>query len=188
MEIDSCLIAKCINAERKAQQALFEACFPFLIRLCRTYSRDDQEAMSHLNEGFYKILKGLPSWKQHIPFENWAKRIMLNAIIDNYRRQKSYRMQQQMSPEDIKSLEQKLSVIQIEDPAVDAEEMLDWLRDLPLLTAQIFGLHAIEGYSYEEISNWLEMKQVTVRWHVWEARKKLAARFRNVIKSHQKNI
>jgi RNA polymerase sigma factor (sigma-70 family) len=188
MEIDSQLIAKCINAERKAQQALFEACFPFLVRLCRIYSRDDQEAMSHLNEGFYKILKGLPTWKQHIPFENWAKRIMLNAIIDNYRRQKSYRQQQAMSPEDIKALEQNISVVQVESPVVDAEEMLDWLRDLPVLTSQIFGLYAIDGYSYEEISNWLEMKQVTIRWHVWEARKKLAKRFETVIKSHQKNL
>ncbi|MBK7429331.1 MAG: hypothetical protein IPI60_21035 [Saprospiraceae bacterium] len=56
------------------------------------------------------------------------------------------------------------------------------------MTSQIFGLYAIDGYSYEEISTWLEMKQVTIRWHVWEARKKLAARFEKVIKSHQKNL
>lgn len=188
MDIDSGLIARCIGGERKAQQALFEACFPFLMRLCRTYSRDDQEAMAHLNEGFYKVLKGLPSRKQHIPFENWAKRIMLNTVIDNYRRQKSYRLQLQMSPENIISMEQKQCIIQEEEAVVDAEEMLDWLRDLPVLTSQIFGLYAIEGYSYSEISTWLEMKQVTVRWHVWEARKKLASRFEKVIKSHQKNL
>lgn len=93
-----------------------------------------------------------------------------------------------MSPEDIKALEQNMSVVSVENPAVDAEQMLDWLRDLPVLTSQIFGLYAIDGYSYEEISTWLEMKQVTIRWHVWEARKKLAARFEKVIKSHQKNL
>ena len=84
------LIQHCIEKRRGADEALFRHCFSFLWPTCRTYSQDDQEAMHYLNAGFYKILTGLQKWNRTIPFQNWAKRVVINAIIDDKRKTLKY--------------------------------------------------------------------------------------------------
>jgi RNA polymerase sigma factor (sigma-70 family) len=167
------LAEQCKSGNRKAEQALFEACFPFLWTTCRVYSIDDQEAMNFLNLGFYKVLCGLPKWKKDSPFKPWAKRVTINAIIDEMRRYQKHKnitssihldeLQDQM-PESINSFE-------IESAC---DYIIEMIRRLPTLSAHVFNLYAIEGMPYPEISQLLGITESTARWHVHESRKKLS--------------
>ena len=44
---------------------------------------------------------------------------------------------------------------------------------LPEVTKSVFTKYAIEGYSHREISEQLDIKENTSKWHLFEARKKL---------------
>ena len=41
--------------------------------------------------GFLKIVTQLEKWREQIPFEAWGRRIMINTIIDEYRKNKKER-------------------------------------------------------------------------------------------------
>ncbi len=173
MNVDRHLINKCIEKNNKAQQALYETCFAYFMSICRRYSRDDQEAMSLLNLGFYKVLVGLSKWKDHIPFKTWAKRVLVNAIIDEYRKNKKYKAVE-YHPEHMEiGSQQEHSTHNLSDNIWAEEEILEWTRSLPAMTAQVFNLYAVEGYPNDEIAEKLNITEVTVRWHIYEARKRL---------------
>ena len=57
--------------------------------------------------------------------------------------------------------------------AMDAEEIQKILDHLPPATKITFNLFAIDGYSYKEIAEELNIGYETVKWHVKEARKRL---------------
>jgi RNA polymerase sigma factor (sigma-70 family) len=182
MNVDKRLIEECCQNKRRAQQALYEACFPYFISICRRYSRDDQEAMSLLNIGFYKILTGLPKWKDHIPFKTWSKRVLINALIDEYRKNKVYKESTLQAEQIEPYVGQKHSDQNDSDKVWAEEELLRWTRTLPAMTAQVFNMYAVEGFPYEEIAKSLNVTESTVRWHVFEARKKLKVLIEMTIK------
>ena len=181
MHIEQNLIDQCIAKNQRAQQALFEACFPFLIKICRSYSRDDQEAMSYLNGGFYKILKGLKNKPDEIPFNSWAKRIVINSIIDHYRKYKKHR--------DSHRAVENLSIISNNnikfdpyhvDQIFEAEDIIAMIRSLPKMTSLVFTLYAVDDFEYTEIAKKLDITESTVRWHVSKARRELIKRIEKI--------
>lgn len=177
MNVDKRLLEECRQKKRKAQQTLYEACFPYFMSICRRYSRDDQEAMSLINIGFFKILVGIPKWKEHIPFKTWAKRVLINAIIDEYRKNRIYK-ERTIQTEFLEPLIGKTkSDFNDSNKLWAEEELLQWTRMLPPMTAQVFNLYVVEGFPYEEIAKNLNVTESTVRWHVFEARKKLKVMF-----------
>ena len=54
--------------------------------VCIRYKKNEADASAVLNAGFLKILKGLKSYKPEVPFEAWARRIIINTIIDEFRK------------------------------------------------------------------------------------------------------
>ena len=174
MKVDGNLLEKCIAGEEKAERALFEACFPFLMRTCMLYSRDRQEAMGYLNQGFYKILKGLKKKKKKIPFPVWAKRVVINSIIDDYRKYGKNKDIEQLVAEPVtyesksRNFDQNLA-----DLLFETGDIIAMIKRLSKMTSMVFLLYAVDEYSYREISSKLGMAESTVRWHVSKARSDL---------------
>jgi RNA polymerase sigma factor (sigma-70 family) len=165
------LIQHCLENRRGADEALFRHCFSFLWPTCRTYSQDDQEAMHYLNAGFYKILKGLQKWNQTIPFQNWAKRVVINAIIDDKRKTLKYNNHETILDQiPIKTAESEVTGRFLDE---ECEYLLSIIRSLPKTTSLVFSLFAVNEFTYEEIAGKLGISETTVRWHIADARKKI---------------
>ena len=174
MNVTLQLIESCKAKKPVAQKQLYEACFSYFIAICRRYTKDDQEAMSLLNLGFYKVLMGLEKYNTDISFKAWSKRVLINAIIDEYRKNKNYKENtNHIDHMDFGEAAQSGSTDNLSNHIWAEEELLSWTRQLPGMTAQVFNLFAVEGYPYEEIAEKLQVTEVTVRWHVHEARKRL---------------
>lgn len=60
-----------------------------------------------------------------------------------------------------------------------AEEILSFLKQLSPSTATVFNLYVIEGYNHKEIAKLLTISEGTSKWHLSEAKKKLAVMLRN---------
>lgn len=174
MQVEDELLDRCKSGDKRAQQALFKACFPFLMKCCRLYSRDEQEAMAYLNAGFFKILKGLKGRKSDIPFAVWARRVLVNCIIDHYRKHRKYREQIQ-SVEDLTELHFTYQDFDsnLADLVFETGDLLAMIRDLTEMTSRVFLLYAVEEFNYREIALKMKISESTVRWHVSKARSEL---------------
>lgn len=187
MDIKEDLLKQCAGNNTGAQKELFEACFPYLMSICRLYSKDDQEAMSLLNLGFYKILNGLAKKKKSVPFRPWCRRVQINAIIDEFKKHKK-KNAREVSVEEWERYETGMDSISqnLADLMFDAEDIVAMIRQLPETTATVFNLYALEECPYSEISTLLGITESTARWHVSNARKKLIKMLR--VEYPEKNI
>jgi RNA polymerase sigma factor (sigma-70 family) len=177
MQIKKELLDQCIAKNQRAQQALYKACFPFFMKICRPYSRDDQEAMSLLNGGFYKVLTGISKKPTEIPFVMWAKKVLINSIIDHYRKNKKHN-ERHHCIEDVSIYERPNKQFEpfVADYVFEVEEIVALIRNLPTTTSMVFTLFAVDDYSYPEIADRLNITESTVRWHISKARKELIDR------------
>ena len=165
------LLNRCKKGDRKAQSTLYECCFGFLMSTCLRYTRNEDDAHSYLNLAFYKILTKLDSFKIDLSFQAWSKKVLINSILDEIRKDKRYR--QHVSLEEESSMSSQGNPVLFETEAVSAEEIYAYIRSLPPMTATVFNLYAIDGYKHKEIGKQLGMSDNTSKWHYHEARRKL---------------
>src|SRR5438552_16602854 len=88
MDIQPTLINRCIKGERKAEYELFKLCFSYLMSICIRYTRQQEKAKEVLNMGFYKVITNLKKYDQAQPFKPWLRRVMINTLINEYKKEK----------------------------------------------------------------------------------------------------
>lgn len=175
MQPDPQLIQDCLRQDRSAQERLYKACFGTLMGICRRYHRDREEAISALNLGFFKILSNLSKYRPEVPFQAWISRIMINAIIDEFRRSQRYKQAHVAVDFTEQTAYHEEQPFQRGEYQLDAEEVEQLLHRLPPTTRQVFNLFAMDGYSHKDIGQLLGITEGTSKWHVAEARKQLTA-------------
>lgn len=172
MVVDQKIISGCIAGERPSQFALYELCYSALKNVCLRYVHQDEEVRALLNMGFFKILSNLDRYDSHIPFEAWGRRIMINHIIDEYRKNKRER---ELTIYTDNAGADYISMVDLNHADLDyeAEELLAMIRKLPQPYNKAFNLFAIDGYSHKEIAEILDCNENSSKWYVNQARKKL---------------
>ncbi|MEM6766374.1 MAG: RNA polymerase sigma factor [Bacteroidota bacterium] len=186
MKVDTTLLDACMKEDRLAQSALYRQCFHVLMGVCLRYVKNEQEAVEQLNEGFLKILRNLHSYKPSVPFEAWIKRIMINTMIDHYRKQKRYKEKVLFSddyPEQEAFMNGK--VYNEAERKLDVEQIERCIRKLPAVTQQVFNMFVIDGYSHKEISKMMEISEGTSKWHVSHGRKMLKGMIQKIQQSER---
>ncbi|HOY14089.1 MAG TPA: RNA polymerase sigma factor [Saprospiraceae bacterium] len=171
MHISEDILIKCKSNDRAAQRQLYEQCHGILKGICTRYAKDESEVSALLNLGFFKILSGLQSYQTTIPFEAWARRIMINHIIDEYRKNK--KLNALVNYNDCEIEESSYIQINETDEKYDAEALIFIIRKLPEPLLSAFNLFAIDGYSHEEIAGILSCSVGTSKWYLNQARNKL---------------
>ncbi|RMG61910.1 MAG: RNA polymerase sigma factor [Bacteroidetes bacterium] len=172
MNLDPRLLTACKKDDRRAQSELYRCCFPVLMAVCLRYASNQDDAVAALNLGFLKILRSLDRWKEHVPFEAWIRRIMINTMIDEYRKQRRY--EAHMTVQDFAEMPEAGPVDFNEaDRRLAAADIEALLHQLPPMSRQVFNLFAIDGYSHKDIAELLEISEGTSKWHVSAARKQL---------------
>lgn len=171
MEINAQLIALCIKQDRRAEYELYKKVYGYLMGICMRYSRDKDSASEALNIGYLKILKNLESYNPQIPFNVWIRRIMVNTLIDEYRKIKRERekvayVENYFDSSDFSEVNEAVSKIEY-------KHLLEQINLLPEATRKVFNLFAIEGYSHKEIGEMLAISEGTSKWHLNAARQKL---------------
>ncbi len=173
-----------MRGDRKAEYQLYRSCFPVLIGVCMRYKQNRDDAVAILNVGFLKILKGLGNYESTVPFEAWIRRIMINAIIDEFRRDRKVR--ELIEYKDFTAnpeAEYEQLDFNKADQQFDAEQLEALISRLPPMSQKVFNLFAIDGYSHMEIGEMLGISSGTSKWHLSFARKKLQEMMRELINS-----
>ncbi len=124
-----------------------------------------------LNMGYLKILNNLEKYNSDMPFKAWIRRIMVNTLIDEYRRNKNLKESISYVEEyyDQEEYSETNSALQ----KLNYNEIISMIDKLPRASAQVFNLYVIDGFSHKEIAEMLEISQGTSKWHLNFARQKL---------------
>ncbi|HRF81212.1 MAG TPA: sigma-70 family RNA polymerase sigma factor [Flavobacteriales bacterium] len=165
--VNETLIARCAKQESKAQYELYRALYGMMMGICSRYERNKQDAMDRMNQGFMKILLNLEQRRPEVPFEAWARRVMINTVIDGFRREKDRRAHEILvAPE-----EQPDSTTANEFlKHMEAEAFAGLLARVPPMSRNVFNLFAIDGFAHQEIATMLGISEGTSKWHVANAR------------------
>lgn len=171
MNVQPHLIALCIKHDRKAEYELYKESYSYLMSICMRYSRDKDTASELLNVGYLKILKNLTTYKPEISFKAWIRRIMINTLIDEYRKNKRERerityVDEYFDSSDYSEVNEALAKL-------NCKQILDEINKLPEATKKVFNLFVIDGYSHKEIGEMLNISEGTSKWHLNSARQKL---------------
>ena len=180
------LLQQCKGNDRKAHFTLYQWCFDDLISICRRYYKNDDELKSAVNMSFLKIIQSMEVIIQKyddLVFFHWMKKIAINHIIDEFRKNKRYRENIDLKDEaemlktdhgysdDRTFWNENLGIIQ---RAIDT---------LPEMSKAVFNLYAIDGYKHEEIGELLNISANTSKVHYFRAKQKL-----QVLLSKQKSL
>lgn len=188
MDITPEILKKCARDDRKAIQCLYEHCFKTLMPVCYRYHNNEEDARSSFNLGFIKILKSLQTMTEEFNFGGWSKRIMINTLIDEYRKAKNYTTHV-TSKETDRELEFSGSSHSNEGEGNMGYEMIMKLvMDLPEITAKVFQLYVIDGYNHREIGDLLDMSEGTSKWHLSTARKILREKLEEIENTNKRLV
>ena len=171
MQIDKKLLEACSKQERLAQNQLYKEVFSYLMNICMRYKNDYDTAGASLNAIFFKVLQNLEKFRKEDSFVPWMKRIAVNHLIDEFRKQK--RENEKLSFVEHLGNSSHAASHHEKEAEMDCQYLLDMIKKLPEVTAKVFNLYAIDGFKHREIAELLAMSENTSKWHLREARKKL---------------
>jgi len=174
----SILIRDCINQSKSAQKKLYDIYAPAAYGVIKRYLYGNESlAQEILNDSFYKILTKLDQYNFQGAFEGWIRRIVVNTITDNLRKNiKDDQPHKEVQPEDAYIQSDSLSKI-------SHKELLQVVQTIPETQRTVFNLFVFENYSHREIGKILGINENNSRWHLNDARKRLKEKLTNILNS-----
>ncbi|MEZ4824864.1 MAG: RNA polymerase sigma factor [Bacteroidia bacterium] len=176
------LIRACIEEDRLAQSQLYRRCFNVLMGVCIRYMKNEEDAVAVLNMGFLKILKNLEKRRPEVPFEAWVRRIMINTVIDEFRKNKRRLETIDYSDFEGGSFPEDFIDLNEAEQKFDAEALTQMIQQLPEMSRKVFNLFAIDGYNHKEIGEMMGISDGTSKWHVSFARTRIKEMIQNAMK------
>jgi RNA polymerase sigma factor (sigma-70 family) len=171
--IDEQLLAQCVQNDNRAQYHLYDLCEHFIMSICIRYAGSKDDADDLLNRSFLKILNNISKYKMEIPFELWVRRITINTIIDEYRKNKKRKEQTEVI--DFDAHQNEFDTIAVNDylAKMDVEQLQNLIDRLPEINRRVFNLFVVDGYNHKEIGNMMGIPEGTSKWHLSNARIRL---------------
>ena len=173
LQVDETLIKECLKNSRQAQKQLYKDCFNSLIHICMRYTNSDLDARALINNGFLKICQNLKKYKTEVPFHVWAKRVLINSIIDEYRKNKRYKDVIAMREHDYELENHSKYSDNDVLKEHESENAAFLLRELPETTRKVLNLYIFDGYNHREIGEILQISENTSRWHLHNGKMRL---------------
>ena len=175
------LIRLVLAGETEAFEALVLAHEKNVYNLALRMTGDPQDAEDMAQEAFLKAYRSLGDFRGESRFSVWLYRVVSNVCLDFLRR-RSRRPSVSLTEEDDEGEElqrdvpdERFSPEALLERKLTREAVRAGLRELPEEQRQILLLREIEGLSYEEIGEILDLEPGTVKSRIFRARKRLCA-------------
>jgi len=159
------LISGCKSKNPGSQKKLFMLLYGYALGIARRYGATNEDAEEIANDGFYKAFTKIEKYQDHIPFQLWLRKIIINTGIDHYRKHKNERIDS--GPYTVKTIQNQGA------QNLDQEYLLNILNKLSPQYKLVFVLNVIEGYKHDEIAELLNISVGTSKSNLSKARKRL---------------
>jgi len=159
------LIRMCLKQDRLAQKELYNRYKNAMYTTAYRMTGDFESANDVLQEAFVKVFRGLSSFRQESTLGAWIKTIVVRTALSKIKTQTNF-----------EDLDQ-----------VDHTKWLDWgnsldteyleraIQDLPDGYRSVFVLIEIEGFSHQEVADFLNISIGTSKSQLFYAKKRLRA-------------
>lgn len=145
------IIYNCQRNDTAAQEQLYRLLAPKLFGVSLKYSRNYTEAEDNLQDGFILIFEKINKFEFKGSFEGWAKRVLINHILQKYRTEGVFEIIHENIPD--------TPDVEVEEDSVSMDFLVSIIQQLPDRYRLVFNLYVIDDYSHKEIA---EMLKITI--------------------------
>jgi len=152
------MLAGCLKNNAASQEALYNRFSPRMLGVCYRFAKNREDAEDMLQEGFIKVFTQMHQYRNEGALEGWIRRIMVHTCINILKKNKKFA--------DSVDIIHANSVHVKEDmiPSImQAKQVVECIRMLPLGYRTVLNLYAIEGFSHKEIAGLLDIEESTSR-------------------------
>jgi len=152
------MLAGSIKHNAAAQEALYNRFSPRMLGVCYRFAKNREDAEDMLQEGYIKVFTQLHQYRGEGALEGWIRRIIVHTCINVLKKNKKFA--------DSVDIIHANSLYVREDmiPSImQAKQVVECIRVLPLGYRTVLNLYAIEGFSHKEIAAILEIEESTSR-------------------------
>ena len=155
---EEAILKGCLSNDVAAQRELYNRYSPKMLAVCYRYAHNREDAEDMLQEGFIKVFLQIHTFENRGAFEGWVRRIIVHTCINILKKNKKFR-------ESVDLIHATgLQVKEESVPAIiQAKQVVECIRLLPMGYRTVLNLYAIEGYSHREIGKILEIEESTSR-------------------------
>lgn len=155
---EEAILKGCLSNDAAAQRELYNKYSAKMLAVCYRYGHSREDAEDMLQEGFIKIFLQIHTFENRGAFEGWIRRIIVHTCINILKKNKKFN-------ESVDIIH--ATGIQVREesvPAViQAKQVIECIRILPIGYRTVLNLYAIEGYSHREIAGMLDIEESTSR-------------------------
>ncbi|MBO9571811.1 MAG: sigma-70 family RNA polymerase sigma factor [Chitinophagaceae bacterium] len=165
---EEAILSGCLQNESLAQRELYARYSPRMLSVCYRFAHNREDAEDMLQEGFIKVFSQIHTFQNKGAFEGWIRRIIVHTCINHLKKNKKFN--------DSVDIIHATGVQIREDSVpsiVQAKQIVECIRLLPLGYRTVLNLYAIEGYSHKEIAGMLDVEESTSRSQYTRAKQML---------------
>lgn len=165
---EDAILSGCLQNDPVAQRELYSKYSPRMLSVCYRFAHNREDAEDMLQEGFIKVFSQIHTFQNKGALEGWIRRVVVHTCINHLKKNKKFN-------ESVDIIH--ASGIQVREESipsiVQAKQIVECIRLLPLGYRTVLNLYAIEGYSHKEISVMLEVEESTSRSQYTRAKQML---------------
>ena len=165
---EEAILQGCLHNDSTAQRELYNRYSPKMLSVCYRFAHNREDAEDMLQEGFIKVFSQIHTFQNKGAFEGWIRRIIVHTCINHLKKNKKFN-------ENVDIIHAtRLQVREESIPSiVQAKQVVECIRLLPLGYRTVLNLYAIEGYSHKEIAGMLDIEESTSRSQYTRAKQML---------------
>jgi RNA polymerase sigma factor (sigma-70 family) len=155
---EQAILVGCLQNDPSAQRELYNRYSPKMLSVCYRFGQNREDAEDMLQEGFIKIFTQIHTFQNKGAFEGWIRRIIVHTCINFLKKNKKFT--ENIDLDHAGYLEVKEETM----PSImQARQIIECIRLLPLGYRTVLNLYALEGYSHKEIGEMLDIEESTSR-------------------------
>ena len=155
---EEAILKGCLQNDPAAQKELYNRYSPKMLSVCYRFAHNREDAEDMLQEGFIKIFSQMHTFGNRGAFEGWIRRIIVHTCINILKKNKKFN-------ESVDIIHATSAMIREDSipSIVQAKQIVECIRMLPIGYRTVLNLYAIEGYSHREIGDMLDIEESTSR-------------------------
>ncbi|HEV2353897.1 MAG TPA: sigma-70 family RNA polymerase sigma factor [Puia sp.] len=165
---EEAILQGCLKNVATAQRELYNRYSPKMLAVCYRFAHNREDAEDMLQEGFIKVFSQMHTFQSKGAFEGWIRRIIVHTCINNLKKNKRFNESLDIvHAHGVQIREESVPSI------VQAKQIVECIRILPIGYRTVLNLYAIEGYSHKEIAEMLDIEESTSRSQYTRAKQML---------------
>jgi len=160
------LIRQACEGDGLAVRSLYERYAPRVYAVVRRIAGEDDLAQDYAQEAWIRAIRALPTFRGDARFSTWLHRIAVNSALQALRKADTRNRREAPMPDTV-------SVGPAQQDVLLGDLLERAMDQLPEGMRQVLILHDVEGYTHEEIGEFLGVTSGTSKSQLFKARAKM---------------